>query len=128
MLLIGSAGAAALLSSSSQASSQGRPWTHRLTSVTGELVDHWTYNDPEPCGAVGEGTVTLRFRLVKPRLVTLIIDPSKNGEPNNTLGSWIVGIPGPTCSATAAPIRGPRDPGPWAWHETTTSASPWSET
>ena len=97
LLLVGSAGAAALLStSSSHASAQGRPWTHRLTSVTGELVDHWTYNDPAPCGAVGEGTVTLRFRLVKPRLVTLIIDPSKNGEPNNSLGSWIVGIPGPT--------------------------------
>lgn len=97
VLLIGSAGAAALLStSSSRASTQGRPWTHRLTSVTGELVDHWTYNDPAPCGAVGEGTVTLTFRLVKPRLVTLIVDPSKNGEPNNTLGSWVVGIPGPT--------------------------------
>ena len=97
LLLVGLAGAAALLStSSSHASAQGRPWTHRLTSVTGELVDHWTYNDPAPRGAVGEGTVTLRFRLVKPRLVTLIIDPSKNGEPNNSLGSWIVGIPGPT--------------------------------
>ena len=103
LLLIGSAGAGALLSSSSQASSQGRPWTHRLTSVTGELVDHWTYNDPQPCGAVGEGTVTLRFRLVKPRLVTLIIDPSRNGEPNNTLGSWIVGIPGPTGGIRDAP-------------------------
>jgi hypothetical protein len=97
LLLVASGGIAALLPTSpSQASSQGRPWTHRLTSVTGELVDHWTYNDPAPCGAVGDGTVTLKFQLVKPRLVTLLIDRAKNGEPNNTLGSWIVGIPGPT--------------------------------
>jgi hypothetical protein len=87
---------ALLPTSSSLASAQRRPWTHRLVSVTGELVDHWTYNDPAPCGAVGDGTLTLKFHLVKPRRVTLIIDPSKNGEPNNTLGSWIVGIPGPT--------------------------------
>jgi len=97
LALVATGAIAALLPiSSSQASRQGRPWTHRLVSVTGELVDHWTYNDPAPCGAVGEGTLTLRFHLVKPRRVTLIIDPSKNGEPNNTLGSWIVGIPGPT--------------------------------
>ena len=37
-------------------------------------------------------------------------------------------MPGPTCSAAGAPIRGPADPGPCAWHETTTSASPWSVT
>ena len=97
LALVATGAVAALLpTSSSQASPQRRPWTHRLVSVTGELVDHWTYNDPAPCGAVGEGTLTLRFHLVKPRRVTLIIDPSKNGEPNNTLGSWIVGIPGPT--------------------------------
>jgi hypothetical protein len=97
LVLVMSGAAAALLpTSSSQASSQGRPWTHRLASIKGELVEHWTYNDPAPCGAVGDGTVTLRFQLVKPRLVTLIIDRAKNGEPNNTLGSWIVGIPGPT--------------------------------
>jgi len=97
LALVATGAVAALLpTSSSQASPQRRPWTHRLVSVKGELVDHWTYNDPAPCGAVGDGTLTLKFQLVKPRLVTLIIDPSKNGEPNNTLGSWIVGIPGPT--------------------------------
>jgi len=123
LLLIGSAGAAALLSSSSShASSQKRPWTHRLTSVTGELVDHWTYNDPSPCGAVGEGTVTLRFRLVKPRLVTLLIDPSKNGEPNNTLGSWVVGIPGPTGGIRDTP--GLPASGTVTWVDNTTQRPP----
>jgi len=97
VLALVATGAIALLpTASSQASQQRRPWTHRLVSVKGELVDHWTYNDPTPCGAVGDGTVTLKFQLVKPRLVTLVIDRAKNGEPNNTLGSWIVGIPGPT--------------------------------
>ena len=88
LALVATGAIAALLpTSSSQASAQRRPWTHRLVSVKGQLVEHWTYDDPAPCGAVGDGTVTLQFQLVKPRLVTLIVDGSKNGEPNNTLAS-----------------------------------------
>ena len=33
--------------------------------------------------------------MIKARRVALVLDPSHNGEPNNTLGSWVVGIPGP---------------------------------
>src|SRR5207247_261291 len=36
--------------------------------------------------------------------------------------------PVPTCSTARAPRRGPADPGPCAWHETTPSPRPWSET
>ena len=36
--------------------------------------------------------------------------------------------PVPMCNEAGAPIRGPADPGPCAWHETRTSASPCRET
>ncbi len=96
VLLASFAGAAALLPMSSGAASQGRAWTHRMTVVSGELVDHWTFDDPSACGAFGDGTVTLTFRMIKARPVALVLDPSHNGRPNDTLGSWVVGIPGPT--------------------------------
>lgn len=34
--------------------------THKI-SIRGELVDHWTIDDPHEC-AVGDGTLTVRFR------------------------------------------------------------------
>jgi hypothetical protein len=104
LLLVSSACAAALLPTSSGAAS-GRAWTHRITVVTGELVDHWTFNDPSPCGDFGDGTVTLKFHMTATPRVRLVLDPTHNGEPNNTLGSWVVGIPGPT--------GGLRDARPW---------------
>jgi hypothetical protein len=67
-------------------------YTHRV-SMTGELVDHWTFHDSASCGAVGGGTVTVKFRMVSNPRIRLVIDPSKNGEPNNTLGSWVLGVP-----------------------------------
>jgi hypothetical protein len=105
LLLAGSAGAAALLPTSSGATSEGRAWTHRMTVVTGELVDHWTFNDPSPCGDFGDGTVTLKFHTTKTPRVRLVLDPTHNGEPNNTLGSWVVGIPGPTGGLRDAPAQ-----------------------
>jgi hypothetical protein len=91
LLLVSSLGAAAFLPASSDASGHRRPWTHRITVVTGQLVDHWTLDDSEPCHATGGGTVTLSFHFVKTKRVQLILDPY-HGES----GSWVVGIPGPT--------------------------------
>jgi hypothetical protein len=123
LALVATGAIAALVPTSpSRASAQRRPWTHRLVSAKGQLVEHWTYDDPAPCGAVGDGTVTLQFQLVKPRLVTLIIDGSKNGEPNNTLGSWIVGIPGPTGGIRDTPAL-PAS-GTMTWVDNTTQRPP----
>ncbi len=94
LLLFSIAGAASFLPSTN-AANEARNYTHRITVVSGELVDNWTVSDSAPCHATGGGTVTLKFRLVKTKLVRLVLDPSHNGEPNNTLGSWVVGIPGP---------------------------------
>ena len=95
LVLANLAAAAALLPTSSSAASQGRAWTHRMTVVSGELVDHWTFDDPTSCGAFGDGTVTVTFRMIKTPRVALVLDPGHNGRPNDTLGSWVVGIPGP---------------------------------
>jgi hypothetical protein len=67
-------------------------YTHRF-SVSGELVDHWTFHDSAPCGAVGDGVVTVKFHMTSAPRVRLVVDPVKNGEPNNTLGSWVLGVP-----------------------------------
>jgi hypothetical protein len=64
-------------------------------TVTGELVDHWTIVDTRPCRVTGDGTVTVSFQLAKPKLVSPVIDSSAAGEPNNSPGSWVIGIPGP---------------------------------
>jgi hypothetical protein len=106
-LLLASSAAAvsAVLPASSPASSSGRAWTHRMTVVTGELVDHWTFDDPSPCGDFGDGTATLKFRMIATPRVRLVIDPTHNGEPNDTLGSWVVGIPGPGGGIRDMPAR-----------------------
>ena len=41
-------------------------YTH-LVSVTGHLVDHWTINDSDYCGLVGDGTVTVDYHTTKAR-------------------------------------------------------------
>lgn len=95
-LLLASLAAAASFLPATRAATEGRPYSHRITVLDGRLVDHWTVIDSAPCHATGDGTVTLNFRFVKTKLVWLVLSPSHNGEPNNTLGSWVVGIPGPT--------------------------------
>jgi hypothetical protein len=87
---------AGLLATTTDAASNSRAWTHRITAVDGELIDHWAYNDSSPCGAFGDGTVTVKFHFTKPKLVELIMDPYHAGNPSNKPGSWVVGIPGPT--------------------------------
>jgi hypothetical protein len=68
-------------------------YSHRFVA-TGHLVDHWTIDDPRYCGPVGDGTVTVDFKSVKPSKAWVVIDPTHNGEPNNTLGSWTLLAPG----------------------------------
>jgi hypothetical protein len=64
-------------------------YTHRFVA-TGHLVDHWTIDEPGDCGVVGDGTVTVDFTSAKPTKTAPAIDPTHNGEPNNTLGSWVL--------------------------------------
>src|SRR6478736_2150978 len=85
-------GAAVLVVCASAAHAATFHYSHRVVA-TGQLVDHWTIDDPGYCGAVGDGTVTLDFKSVKPAKAWVVIDPTHNGEPNNTLGSWaLLGI------------------------------------
>lgn len=85
---------AVLVAASAGTASRDRTfhYTHRVSAV-GELVDHWTLVDPTPCGIGGDGTVTVKFRMATTPRIKLVIDPVKNGEPNNTLGSWVLGVP-----------------------------------
>jgi hypothetical protein len=67
-------------------------YTHRVV-VTGHLVDHWTIDEPDECGVVGDGTVTVDFTSAKPAKAAPAISETHNGEPNNTLGSWVLFAP-----------------------------------
>ena len=64
-------------------------YTH-LVSVTGHVVDHWTINDSDYCGLVGDGTVTVDFHTTKPALARPFIDPyagSDNPQVARQLGA-----------------------------------------
>jgi hypothetical protein len=93
-LLLAAAGGGAVLAATTADASSGKHfrYTHRV-ALTGRLVDHWTFNDPAECGRFGDGTVTVTFRMTTAPKVRLVIEPGKNAEPNNTLGSWILGVP-----------------------------------
>lgn len=65
--------------------------THRV-SVSGQLTDHWTVDDPQACGPVGDGTVTLTFHTKKTTRAKVVIDRGKNGA-GNKLGSWALLAP-----------------------------------
>jgi hypothetical protein len=91
--LVGSACAIGFLSATpSEAAPEGRAWTHRITSLTGEYVNHWKLNDPEPCGLVGEGTVTVKFRITVAPRVSLVYSPTAGAGPSG-VGRWIIGVP-----------------------------------
>lgn len=94
LLLLSIAGAASFLPSS-DAATEGRGYSHRLTVVSGELVDRWTVTDSEPCHVTGGGTMTLKFQFAKTKLVKLIYHPWAAGNIPGKPGSWVVGIPGP---------------------------------
>lgn len=92
MLATGACAVGFLSTTSSEASSGQRAWTHRLTSLSGEYVDHWSVNDPRPCGPVGDGTVTVKFRMaVRPRLA-FFYDRFSSAEPSG-FGNWVLGTP-----------------------------------
>jgi hypothetical protein len=67
--------------------------THKVT-VQGELVNHWTINEPEECGLVGDGTLTVRFQTIMPARVLPYVDPFASSETRG-FGSWIIGVPLP---------------------------------
>jgi hypothetical protein len=68
-------------------------YSHRFVA-TGHVVDHWTIDDPRDCGPIGDGTTTVDFTSVKPSKALVVISPTHNAEPNNTLGSWTLLAPG----------------------------------
>jgi hypothetical protein len=82
--------AAVLLLASAPAAAKFH-YTHRF-AATGHLVDHWTVDDPEDCGPVGDGTLTVDFASAKPVKARPVIDPSHSGE-GGGLGSWALLAP-----------------------------------
>jgi hypothetical protein len=82
---------AVVLLSASAADAGKYRYSHRVV-VTGRLVDHWTIDDPEDCGPVGDGTVTADFRSAKPSRAHPRIDPSHSGA-GGGLGSWALLAP-----------------------------------
>jgi hypothetical protein len=81
-----------LTAAPSEAAPEARNWSHRITSLTGQYVNHWTVDDPEPCGLVGEGTVTVTFRMTVAPRVLLVYSRFAGAEPSG-YGRWIVGVP-----------------------------------
>jgi hypothetical protein len=67
--------------------------THKV-SVRGELVNHWTIDEPGDCGLVGDGTLTVKFQTIQPARVLPYIDKFASSETNH-FGSWIIGVPLP---------------------------------
>jgi hypothetical protein len=79
-------------STPSQAAPEARAWSHRITVLSGEYVDRWTVDDPEPCGLVGDGTLTVTFRMTVAPRVLLVYSRFAGAEPSG-YGRWIVGVP-----------------------------------
>jgi hypothetical protein len=61
--------------------------THTV-SVSGQFVNHWTMEEPDDCGAVGAGTVTVDFKSRKPNRAQVGIVRSHSSETNDGKGSW----------------------------------------
>jgi len=61
--------------------------THRV-SVSGQFVNHWTIDEPDECGAVGGGTVTVDFKSRTPNRAQVGISRSHASETNDGKGSW----------------------------------------
>ena len=92
LLLAAAGGAAVLLATTADASSGKRfHYSHRVV-VNGLYVDHWTVDEPFPCGRVGDGTVTVKWQFKKLTKVRLFYDKYAGG-PNGTSGSWVLGSP-----------------------------------
>jgi hypothetical protein len=83
--------AAVLLLAATPVAAKFHP-THSFVA-TGQHVDHWTADDPEDCGPVGDGTVTVDFGTAKPTKVRAVIDPAHGAEGTKRLGSWTLLAP-----------------------------------
>jgi hypothetical protein len=92
LLLAAAGGTAVLVATAADASSGKRfRYSHRVV-VTGTYVDHWTVDETYPCGRVGDGTVTVKWRFAKLTKVRLFYDKFAGG-PHGTSGSWVLGSP-----------------------------------
>jgi hypothetical protein len=67
--------------------------THTLT-IEGEFVNRWTMSSSRPCDVVGDGTLTVKFKTVKPVRVLPRKDRFLRGEVGG-LGAWMIGFPLP---------------------------------
>ena len=65
--------------------------THTVT-IEGELVNHWSIAEPGPCGTVGDGTVTVRFKTTRRTKVLPYIDPFARAL-GGGYRAWIVAEP-----------------------------------
>jgi hypothetical protein len=67
--------------------------THSLT-IEGEFVNHWTMSDPNPCGVNGDGTLTVKFKTVRPVRVLPRVFPFIRGQVGG-YGAWMIAVPLP---------------------------------
>jgi hypothetical protein len=65
--------------------------THTVT-IEGELVNHWSIAEPGPCGTVGDGTVTVKFKTTRRTKVLPYIDPFARAL-GGGYRAWIVAEP-----------------------------------
>jgi hypothetical protein len=93
LLLLCAGAAVVLLASVAGAASEKRfHYTHRVT-IQGLVVNHWTVDDPDYCGMVGDGTMTVRYRFANPPKVRPEIDPYYGAEGSNGKGGWLLATP-----------------------------------
>lgn len=82
--------------------------THRV-SVTGQLVDRWTIDEPDQCGAVGGGTLTVDFKSRTGNRAQVGISPTHASE-SGGMGSWTLLVIGDSAGhitdMDAKPARG----------------------
>jgi hypothetical protein len=83
--------------------------THRV-SVTGQLVNHWTIDEPDECGAVGGGTLTVDFKSRTGNRAQVGIVRSHASETNDGKGAWVMLVIGDSAGhltdMAAKPARG----------------------
>jgi hypothetical protein len=92
--LLAAAAVAALIVCAPAAAASNIVHATHAVSVEGTLVDHWTINEPDPCGLVGDGTLTVTFKTTTPARVLPYIDKFASSETGG-FGSWIIGVPLP---------------------------------
>ena len=85
------AAAAAGVVAAAPATADAARLTHTVT-IAGELVNHWSIDEPGPCGTVGDGTVTVRFKTTRRTAVLPYIDPFARAL-GGGYRAWIVAEP-----------------------------------